>query len=129
MKVESLESVRIKDAFYFPNPGAQYKRVPPLLKGGDDYCGAWTWNGMSIIATAAKYNGVQWLHVSFARKSRMPTYDEMQMVKRDFIGDSRKAIFVLPPRKNYVNIHPNCLHLWCCENDSLPDFDCGLGTI
>ena len=130
MKVEKLESVKIKDAFYFPKPGSQYKALPvPSVCGGAEYSGAWTWNGISIIAGVAKYNGVQWLHVSFARKSRMPTYAEMKMIKRDFIGEDKKAIFVLPKKENYVNIHPNCLHLWTCENDILPDFDCGLGTI
>ena len=68
-------------------------------------------------------------HVSFARKSKMPTYAEMKMIKRDFIGEDKKAIFVLPKKEQFVNINKFCLHLWTCENDILPDFDCGLGTI
>ena len=59
----------------------------------------------------------------------MPTYQEMQMVKRDFIGEDKKAIFVIPKKENYVNINKNCLHLWVCEKDGLPDFDMGLGSI
>ena len=129
MKVEKLEEVKIKDAFYFPILGAQYKKLLQPFQGGGECSGAWFWNGMTIIATVGKFDGVQWLHVSFARKSKMPTYAEMQMIKRDFIGEDKKAIFVLPKKENYVNIHPNCLHLWTCENDILPDFDCGLGTI
>ena len=74
MKVEKLEDVKIKDAFYFPNPGEQYKKLLQPFTGGDEYTKAWSWNGMTIIATVGKFNGVQWLHVSFARKSKMPTY-------------------------------------------------------
>ena len=129
MKVEKLEDVKIKDAFYFPKPGEQYKKLSQPFTGGDEYTKAWSWNGMTIIATVGKYDGVQWLHVSFARKSKMPTYAEMKMIKRDFIGEDKKAIFVLPKKEQFVNINKFCLHLWTCENDILPDFDCELGTI
>lgn len=33
MKVEKLEEVKIKDAFYFPNPGAQYKKTASAIPG------------------------------------------------------------------------------------------------
>ena len=37
---------------------------------------------------------------------------------------------VFPERKFHVNIHPFCLHLWCClDGDGLPEFSHGLGTI
>jgi hypothetical protein len=52
------------------------------------------------------------------------------MVKRDFIGDDAKAIMVFPEKKHHVNIHPFCLHLWVCMDDNpLPEFSRGLGTI
>ena len=129
MTVQNLEDVKIKDAFYFPNPGTQYKRLPEPFPGSKEYAGAWELNGLRVIASVGRYDGVQWLHVSFSRKSRLPSYLEMQMVKRDFIGDDKKAIFVLPKKENYVNIDKHCLHLWVCENDILPDFDGGMGTI
>ena len=121
--------VEIKDTFYFPNPGSQYKEVKPLGAEFAKYCKTWEWNGLMIMASVGNYDGLQWLHVSFSRKSRMPTYAEMQMVKRDFIGDDKKALFILPKLKNYVNINPTCLHLWVSEKDIVPDFDLGLGTI
>ena len=126
---QNFEDVKIKDAFYFPEPGPQYRRLPCPFPGAEEYMAAWEMSGLQVIATVGRYGGMQWLHVSFARRSKMPTYAEMQMVKRDFIGDGRKAIFVLPEKKRYVNINRFCLHLWTCENDTLPDFDCGMGTI
>jgi hypothetical protein len=66
-----------------------------------------------------------WLHVSISRQDRIPNYDEMVEVKKVFIGDDRQAIQVFPLKSKHVNIHPNCLHLWCClseQGDGLPDF-------
>ena len=86
--------------------------------------------GMTVICSGQIENGKKWLHVSFARQSRMPSYDDMILVKRAFIGEARKAIMVLPDKANYVNLHPYCLHLWhCLDGDGLPEFSHGLGTI
>lgn len=66
-----------------------------------------------------------WLHVSFSRKGKVPSYEDMVEVKTVFVGVTRQAIQVLPPKAKHINIHPNCLHLWCClapEGDGLPDF-------
>lgn len=124
----TIKDVEIKNAFYFPTPNANYKEIKhPLFN--DEIVKSWTFNGLLIMATVGNYDGVQWLHVSVSRKSKLPTYTELQMIKRDFIGDDRKAIFVFPKKSNYVNIHNFCLHLWSCEKDIIPDFDGGLGTI
>ena len=62
-------------------------------------------------------------------KSRLPTYDEVARIKRDFIGDDKKAVFVLPEKKNHVNIHENCLHLFYSAENPLPEFSDGRGMI
>jgi hypothetical protein len=124
-----MKDVKIENTTYFPCPSNQYKELSPISKEWGEYCKAWIWNGMSIIASVGNYDGKEWLHISFSRKTKMPTYAEMQMIKKDFIGEDKKAIFVLPKKERYVNINKNCLHLWYCANDGLPDFDCGLGTI
>jgi hypothetical protein len=64
-----------------------------------------------------------WYHVSFSRKTSMPSYDDRAYVKRHFIGDDRWAIEVLPEKEQHVNIMPYCLHLWhCLEERVVPDF-------
>ena len=64
-----------------------------------------------------------WLHVSYSRPTRVPSYDDLVLVKRCFIGAERKAISVHPPESEHVNLHPYCLHLWhALDGDGLPDF-------
>ena len=85
---------------------------------------AWvtTWN-LSIIATVStERDGREWIHVSVAHPRRLPTWDELREIRDHVIGD-REAYQVLPPRDRYVNVHPNCLHLFAClDGPQLPDF-------
>jgi len=85
----------------------------------------------SVIMTVAMYDdGHEWLHVSTAHPTRLPTYAELMEVKDLFVGRDRKAIMVLPSAKEHVNIHPNCLHLFArLDGDSLPDFTMGKGSL
>ncbi|HEY3493710.1 MAG TPA: hypothetical protein VGK73_03445 [Polyangiaceae bacterium] len=65
-----------------------------------------------------------WAHlsVSVARPERIPNWGELRWCKEYFLGD-RKAIQVLPPRAEYVNIKDNVLHLYApLAHDPLPDF-------
>lgn len=83
-----------------------------------------------IMSTETAQDGNRWLHVSLARPNKYPPYEEMVKIKEIFIGSDKKAIQVFPPKKNHVNIHKYCFHLWhCIDKDVLPDFDRGMGTI
>jgi hypothetical protein len=87
--------------------------------------------GLSVIASVgAEYDGKRWLHVSCAYHNRLPSWDDLRMVKDVFIGKHRKAIQVIPSAEEHININPNCLHLWCClDVDQLPDFARGGDSI
>lgn len=87
--------------------------------------------GLFVIeSTHREQDGKLWLHVSLSRKSKLPSYDDIKIVKSVFIGDNNEAIQVFPKQENHVNIHPNCLHLWhCLEGSPLPDFTNGSGSI
>ena len=72
-----------------------------------------------------------WYHVSFSRPNRMPTWDDVQRVRRDFIGEDRECYQVFPTRDRYVSDHTYCLHLWYAVDRPrgvLPDLRIG-GTI
>jgi hypothetical protein len=56
--------------------------------------------------------GAGWEHVSASMKNRCPTWDEMCMVKDIFWGADECVIQYHPPKDEYVNLHPHCLHLW-----------------
>lgn len=77
-----------------------------------------------LIDCSMKSDGKWWVHVSVSRKDRAPSHADMCSVKDAFLG-VRYAYSVWPPPEKYVNIHPNCLHLWaCCEGTgrALPEF-------
>lgn len=87
--------------------------------------------GLVVIQSLQEeLDGKIWMHTSYSRKSRMPTYQDTVFIKENFIGDDVKAIMIFPRKSEHVNIHPYCLHLWSCENeDGLPDFTQGTGSI
>ncbi len=66
--------------------------------------------------------GMGWEHVSVSYPNRCPSWDEMCRVKDIFWYESECAVQYHPPKKDYVNFHPYCLHLWrkTGENFELP---------
>lgn len=79
-----------------------------------------------ILSLAVELDEKLWLHVSCSRARQLPTYDDMRRVKDLFVGRDRTALQVLPPAAKHINIHPYCLHLWCClDGDVTPDFTRG----
>lgn len=98
-----------------------------MIKEGADGYAYRGLDGLVVIqSTAIESDGNVWLHTSFSRKGRMPTYDDMARVKRIFIGDSQKALMVLPDKAHHVNIHPFCLHFFTpLYHDPLPEFSLG----
>ena len=81
-------------------------------------------NGLTVIQSIAiEDDGRRWMHTSFSRRSRVPDYKDIMKVKRDFIGENKKAIMIFPEKKNHVNIMPYCLHLFTClDEDGIPEF-------
>jgi hypothetical protein len=83
-----------------------------------------------ILSARREEDGHDWLHVSLSRADRLPDYDDLCKVKRDWVGRFRKAIQVFPPEDEHVNVHPRTLHLWgCLSSDPLPDFRYEDGSI
>ncbi len=82
------------------------------------------------LSGCIELDGKRWLHLSCSHRKRLPTWDEMVEVKELFLGEDAKAIQVLPPRKEWVNLCDRVLHLWVClDGDPLPDFTRGTGSI
>lgn len=67
-------------------------------------------HSQKVFAIASDMMG--WEHVSVSRKDRVPTWDEMCQVKALFWGDEDCVVQFHPPKSEYVNNHPFCLHLW-----------------
>jgi hypothetical protein len=54
----------------------------------------------------------RWEHVSVSRERRIPNWEEMCFGKRLFWDDDECVVQFHPPKSDYVNCHPRCLHLW-----------------
>jgi len=81
---------------------------------GDDTCGAFSIPShidrqpMVVIASAE----FGWDHVSISRKTRCPTWSEMEQIKRMFFLDTDVVMQLHVGAADHINIHPYCLHLW-----------------
>lgn len=65
---------------------------------------------LKIVASGADETG--WEHVSVSTPRRPPNWQEMCFVK-DLFWEPEECVMQLhPPRSEYVNNHPNCLHMW-----------------
>lgn len=80
--------------------------------------------GLRVMITAAiEADDRAWLHVSLSRKNRLPSYDDMVLVKQLFIGPDKLALQLFVPEDQHVNECEFCLHLWhCLDGLDLPDF-------
>lgn len=65
-------------------------------------------------------DGEGWEHVSVSTANRTPTWDEMVRIKNLWWSEDETVIQYHPPKSEYVNYHPFCLHLWKPINKSIP---------
>lgn len=87
-------------------------RIPLMGDLGDEY------NGMfRIKIKGEKYaivasNGDGWEHVSISHKNKIPSWKIMSTIKDMFFEDDEVVMQLHPKKEDYINMHPNCLHLW-----------------
>lgn len=76
------------------------------------YNKAWTKNGCNVWVTRDLYRdgAVRW-HLSISRTDRYPVWDEIKDARYALIPDECTMAMLLPPKGEYVNLHPNCFHL------------------
>ncbi len=70
--------------------------------------------------TVIASDGGGWEHVSVSLNTRTPTWEEMCRIKDLFWGDEDRVVQFHPPRSEYVNNHPHCLHLWRPTGVTMP---------
>ncbi len=109
---ETLERGRWRSGPYGSNTGDDYGAFEI-----DGPCGARS----KIIASPGDANDdVPWEHVSISCHNRCPNWTEMCFVK-DLFWEPEEAVMQLhPPKSDYVNQHPYCLHLWRPLTETIP---------
>lgn len=73
---------------------------------------------LKVIAS----DGDGWEHVSVSHYDRCPIWEEMCFIKDMFWDDTDTVVQFHPAKKDYVNFHPFCLHLWRQENIETPPY-------
>lgn len=67
--------------------------------------------GLSVIASIDATPHGDLLHVSLARKDRLPTWEEVRQVRNAFYPPTVDVMMILPREQDYVNVHQYCFHL------------------
>lgn len=67
----------------------------------------------------SNYDGWDHVSVSVVDSEETPTWAEMCWVKDEFFDPHEVVLQYHPAKRNYVNIHPGCLHLWRPQKDKI----------
>ena len=101
----------------------KYKIKHPTLGWGDKDGGCFvvrsplqTNQELFVIASI----GGSWDHVSVSMKKRMPTWTEMDYIKRLFFKPDEVVMQLHPAEDRHINIMENCLHLFRPQNQEIP---------
>lgn len=65
-------------------------------------------------------DGGGWEHVSVSLKNRCPNWREMCVIKNIFWDEEDCVVQYHPPKEEYVDNHPFCLHLWRPTDKEFP---------
>ena len=107
---EKLEAGRVRAGPF----GSDARYGPYGLFDIQGPCGC----ALHIMAAAGEFDG--WEHVSVSTPRRAPNWQEMCWVKDLFWADDECVMQLHPPKADYINNHPNCLHLWKPTTQEIP---------
>lgn len=95
----------------------RHQWTPPIQFGPDGWKFDNPDTGLRVIVTSAPRpdtttDHTEWVHASMSGVDRVPTWDEMCLLKQAVWGDRGEAYQIHPPLSDHVNVHPYALHLW-----------------
>lgn len=107
-----LQHGRIRDGYYASDNS--YGLMGAFVIQGP--CGA-----LLRILSSGHDTESGWEHVSVSTQTfRPPNWEEMCYIKNLFWGEEECVVQFHPPKSEYVNCHPGCLHLWKCIAQPFP---------
>ena len=113
----------MKDLSSMPYRDYDLENFAHVLPVMHKYCGCFYLplgnNFFQVIAS----NQIGWEHVSVSNDHRCPTFNEVVTIKEMFFNSGEIAFQIHPKKKNYVNFHNTCLHLWRPTNVNVPTPD------
>jgi hypothetical protein len=69
-------------------------------------------NAQLRVLSSGAWDNMDWEHVSVSLTNRCPNWPEMCFIKDLFWSDDEVVMQLHPAKKDYVNLHDYCLHLW-----------------
>ncbi|WP_143809151.1 DUF7694 domain-containing protein [Paraburkholderia susongensis] len=84
-------------------------RIPALLR-----------MPVQSAAIALTILGQPYSKATVAGEKRCPLWSEMAWVKDQFFEPCEAVMQLHPPREQYVNNHPYCLHMWRPHREAIP---------
>ena len=51
-------------------------------------------------------------HLSISHTNRLPVWSEIKEARYEFVPDKVTMAMILPPKAEYVNLHPTTMHLY-----------------
>lgn len=108
--VPIVEKAREKGGPFASNVGDLYGRFFFLGPFG----------GILQVIVSSASEEYAWDHVSVSMPNRCPNWPEMSWIKSLFFDDEETVMQLHPPKSQYVNNHPYCLHLWRPIKENIP---------
>lgn len=99
---------RLKQLYEELNSRKDFEIIRTGFDGGMGVFTKGSQKGMTVIWS---YAG-GWEHVSIDGKKRTPTWQEMCRLKDMFFDENECCVQYHPPKSDYVNNIPYCLHIW-----------------
>ena len=94
------------------------RRFQSEVKGEDGGRGWLTIRGR--IFRVVYSNGGGWDHVSVSLRNRCASWEEMFEIKDLFFLPEECCVEYHPAKRDYVNVHPYCLHIWRPQSAEMP---------
>jgi hypothetical protein len=83
----------------------------PKIDGETLHCFSILFKGRDLKVIATKEPD-GWERVTVSLNNRTPNWGEMCHIKNLFWGEDEFCIQLHPSKKDYINIHPFCLHIF-----------------
>jgi hypothetical protein len=98
----------------------QIKSMLPKVEseGEDGFRGYYSTCGKTFVYQFSW--GENWEHLSVSLAKRTPTWEETCMFKEIFWQDDEVVMQLHSAKKNYINRHNYCLHLWRPVSKEIP---------
>lgn len=68
--------------------------------------------GCKVLVSREDHSGKLRWHLSISRVNRYPHWDEIKDARYSLLPHELTFAQILPPPRDYTNLHKNCFHLW-----------------